>query len=314
MKTQLINSGLLIIAFSLAAAGALYADKHNASTIERARDNAENSGSATHIRDSSAHAIPIQDYQRIVSVNTVADRLLLELVEPERLVAITRYSQESHPDGWRFGERHSIAKADDLEAILALKPDLVIASAFADPSFNARLREGGVQVVDIGEVRGVRTTLQGLRILSSVLNVRQRGVQLEQRFLQRLAALEGQRPPQGRVSGIYLTYYGDAFFGGTTGSSYSDVMYYGGFDDVAAKHGYRDWPKYTPAELLTMNPVVIVTQTDMGEAICEHSALRALAACQPGGRVIEMTNAYHSDPGLGIAEAALALQKLLYGS
>ena len=44
---------------------------------------------ATQVVDARGFAVPVAPYQRIVSLNTVADHALLRLVEPERLVAIT---------------------------------------------------------------------------------------------------------------------------------------------------------------------------------------------------------------------------------
>ena len=101
-------------------------------------------------------------------------------------------------------------------------------------------------------------------------------------------------------------------FGGTAGSSYGDMLHYAGVDDLAEAHGYADWPTFSPEQLLAIDPPLIVTQAGMGEVLCGHSALQLLACCQPGGRVIEVSGKYHSDPGLGLVHAAAAVQRLVH--
>jgi ABC-type Fe3+-hydroxamate transport system substrate-binding protein len=128
----------------------------------------------------------------------------------------------------------------------------------------------------------------------------------------RLAALASAVPDSERVPGIWLTLYGDSIYGGTTGSSYGDMLLYGGIIDMAAQSGYRDWPQFSLEELLTLDPPLVVTASGMGAPLCAHSTLSQLACCQAGGRVVEVPGKYHSDPGLGIVHAALAVQQLVH--
>ena len=308
---------LLLLGLSaLATAAAVLSTTSTGGTTPNVSNSVEtaNSTSGT-IRDARDELVAVRPYQRVVSLNTVADRLLLELLEPERLIAVTGYSARTHPEGWRYGTRSVIDDASDLEGILALNPDLVVISPFSDVSLVSRLTEAGVQVMDIGEVRGVKTTIASIRFLAAALGQKARGEQLITQFEQRLAALMTQHQRiSSKLEGIYLAYYGNAFFGGTAGSSYADVLAYAGVDDLAQKFGYRDWPRYDPADLLKMNPKLIITKRGMAQVICAHSALGAVAACGAAGRVIELQSEYQSDPGLGVAAAALELWRLAYAT
>lgn len=264
------------------------------------------------LTDARHVTVPVADYQRIVSLNTVADHLLLELVEPERLVGVTTYTKDDHPLGWKFSDLPGVAKSKDLETVLNLRPDLVIASKFAAEEFMARLREAGIIVFDLGEMRGVDTTRANIDTLGVLLDQPERARMLRARFDRELQALDLAIPDEAMPKGIYLSAIGESLFGGTTGTSYADLLRYAGVHDLAADHGYREWPRYTPGQLLAMDPPLIITQGGGAATICGHSSLRALTACQPGGRVIEIPGQHHSDPGLGLVDAAAQVQALVH--
>jgi iron complex transport system substrate-binding protein len=313
MNVGQINILALVLAFGLAVTATLtIEDQQIPTSNQTATYIPVKTHSGPGLVDLRGQTVPVYAYQRIASLNTIADRLLLELVEPDRLVAVTAYSIKTHPDGWRYKAQEQIETSDDIEAILATKPDLVIASPFTNASYIARLKDEGIEVFDLGPVRGVTTTLANIDTLAALVDAHERGKRLERNFRHQLEALEAKTRRLKQKKGLYLTFYADSFFGGTVGSSYADLLHYGGVKDVAAEHGYQDWPKYSPAQVLEMSPEMIITQTGMGKAICRHSALRSVPACNIGGRIIELPDGYHSDPGLGLVHAADMLRTLVY--
>ncbi|MEL6345825.1 MAG: ABC transporter substrate-binding protein [Myxococcota bacterium] len=312
MKADLLNAAALGVALAAAMLGALWQEGEPLDVDANVIAAMPAAPGATELTDARGKTIAVKDYQRIASLNTVADHVLLHLVEPDRLIGITGYTADTHPEQWRFGERPGVSRSDQIEEILSLRPELVVTSKFADEAFMSRLREAGIAVFDLGEMRGVQTTLQNIRTLGALLDQRERAAALERRYLRELAALDAAVPDEQMPAGIYLSVYGDSYFGGSSGSSYADMLRYAGVRDLAAEHGYREWPRYSPEQLLAMDPTLIITQQDMGAVICRHSVLRDLAACDKGGRVIEVPGTYHSDPGLGLVEAAAGILALVH--
>ena len=265
-----------------------------------------------HIVDARQQRIPTGEYQRIVSLHGVADYALLHLVEPERLVAVSGHGLRSHPEGWRFGRRAGIDRSNQIEAVLARRPDLVIVSNFASEARMTRLREAGVVVFDLGPMHGVNTTLANINTLGQLLQVPQRARALAARYRRELRALDAAVPDEAMRDGLYLSIYGDTFFGGTKGSSYADLLHYGGVKDIAPRYGHREWPRYRLEELLAMDPALIVTQEGMHQNLCSRPLLKRMQACGPQGQVVQLPGVYHSDPGLGLVEAAASLLALVH--
>jgi iron complex transport system substrate-binding protein len=311
MKLDLLNAVALLCALFLAGLGAIWQGGGNPEVVQVfALEEALPIG-VDELADARGVVVPTGHYQRIVSLNTVADHLLLDLIEPERLVGITGYTIDGHVDAWRFGDRQAVGRSEDLEQVLSLRPDLVVTSQFSDESYMARLREQGIAVFDLGDMRGVESTVSDVLALGSLLKLEARAQRLVQGFRRELATLEAARPSVDRPWGLYISVLGDSIFGGTSGTSYADMLHYGGVKDLAAKHGFKEWPRYNPEQLLKMNPDLILTQAGMGEIICSHSALSFLAACQPNGHILEMAGKHHLDPGMGLVEAAAQVQELV---
>lgn len=310
MRADLLNGAALGLALVAATFGALQGGETSDERAAPVVAVPAAPAGASELADARGQRVPARDYARVLSLHPVGDHLLRELLEPERLVAITDYTSTQHPEGWRYGDHATIGTSRDIEAILALQPELVVVSNFAEEARMERLREAGIQVFDLGEARGVETTLAGIDALGVLLRQPRRARLLRDRLERELAALEAARPAE-RPEGLWLTVFGDSIFGGTAGTSYADLLHYGGVVDLAAQHGHLAWPKYTPEQLLRMDPALVLTQEGMGRAICDHSLLQQLAACGPQGRILELDEGYEGDPGLGIVEGAAKIQRLL---
>jgi iron complex transport system substrate-binding protein len=265
------------------------------------------------VRDAAGTVIPVGDYRRIVSGSSTSDWLLSELCEPDRVLAVTLRSRESAPWRYRFAGKQTVAALDNLEALLAMQPDLLIIDSYGDPRRVARLREHGLQVFDMGQMYGVSSLLTAMRRVGALMGRAERGELLARRFQRSLSALARDVPEAGRRRAMYLSPYGDKLFGGTRGTAYYDILVYAGLRDAAAGR-FNGFPDYSAEQVLAIDPELIVTRAGAGEAICRHAGLRELGACKRPGSIIEVDSFAIDDPGLGILEAAEAITAAVYGT
>ncbi|WP_394845333.1 ABC transporter substrate-binding protein [Pendulispora brunnea] len=261
--------------------------------------------------DHAGVTLPRAHYVRIASASLVTDHLLLELCEPERIAAFTHYSADERARGYRFHGKPTIHDTKNVEAILALHPDLLFVSSIGDPRPVARLREAGLPVYDLGEMRGLSTFVPNIREVAAIVGAPERGERLVQSFVASMKAVAADIPRAMRKRGMFLSAYGGHFFGGATGTSYHDVLAFGGLMDAASS--YRDWPDFSSEQILAMDPEVIVTEDEMRPRICEHAGLGGLRACSTLGGIVELDRELTVDPGLGMLEAAQRVRRAVYG-
>lgn len=254
--------------------------------------------------------IPSVEYRRIVSASTVSDSLLLELCEPDRIAAFTTRSAENAANSYRFSGKPTV-DLENVESVLELHPDLVVVNALGDPRRLGRLREAGLSVFDLGEMRGMSSLVADIRKVALIIGRPERGERFAREIIDRMNSIAADVPPARRRRAMYLSTYGGRLFGGAVGSSYHDVLVAAGLVDAA--DAFHDWPQYTTEQVLGIDPDVLVTNTGMGEALCRQTGLTILRACKVMGGVVEVDDAVLGDPGPAIVEAAQLVRDQVYG-
>lgn len=261
------------------------------------------------LRDHGGNAVRSARYRRIASASPLADGLLLELCEPDRVVAFTPYAARSR--SFRFAGKPTVQLAD-IETILVLRPDLVLVSGTGDVQSIARLRDAGLVVFDLGEPRGLDALVQNIRELADLIGAPERGALLERQVTDAMHTVAADIPRDRRRRGMYINSYGGRLFGGSVGTSYHDVLVAAGLIEAADR--YRGWPSYTTEQILEIDPDVMVTSAGMRRRICEHASFEKLQACLTAGGIIEIDGAWLSDPGLVMVDAARAVRDAVYGA
>ncbi|MET0343279.1 MAG: ABC transporter substrate-binding protein, partial [Polyangiales bacterium] len=212
------------------------------------------------------------------------------------------------PDGHRFAGKPTLDARDDPERVLALRPDLLIASDMVAPSFAARLREHGVQVFVLPAAQGLSTLLPSIRVIGALLGEPARAARYGDALARRMhkvsADLAASSP---RPRALYLSSYGSRLFAAARHTSYHDAITHAGLRDAAAEGGLTGWPELTAEQVLTLDPDVLITRTGMSAVLCRHPGLTELRSCRDAGRSIELDGALLDDPGPGLLEATEAI-------
>ena len=298
-----VNSALLVVALIVAASLTGAVSKR---TPLEYRGNASRT-----VEDATGERVTIRSYTRIVSTSTIADQVLIEIIEPDRLLAVSGHTLRTQTSR-AYKDKIGVERARDIETIIELRPDIVFINNFIDRRQVERLKDAGLNVFDLGEMRGLETLLPNIGQLAAVLDVPDRGEKLADDLLRRLAAVSAGIPDGDRRRGLYVGVHGDRLYGGTAGTSFHDVLVAGGLIDVAKEAGFNGWPAYTNEQLLSLDPPWIVTNPGTERSLCRHPGFHSLSACRTG-QVRSIETDLLTDPGLGIVQAAEAVHAAVYG-
>lgn len=320
-STDLLNAAGIALALALAAAASLVGGQ-DARLVQFAQVNASdemhltvNRGTTVDgrpaIESSDGVMVPVGDYQRIMVASSMAADALLEVASPDRIVAIpTLLSQSTF--AFRYGDAETIDQLSDVEAVLSLRPDLVVFNRITESDVATRLRERGVEVFDLGSPTGANAWAHDVVTLGALLGQEQRGRDAAGGYLARLAAVAVEAPSTDRDTALVLASYGEQFFGGADGTSYHDVIEFAGLRDAAV--GFQGWPQYDPEDIVQLNPDWIVTTTGMERAICSHPVIKQLTACADNAKqVVGVPEAIFGDAGLRILDSAEFVHRRIGG-
>lgn len=261
--------------------------------------------------DATGTRVGLGPYTRVASGSSIADSLLLELGSPEQIVAFSARSARG-PDAYRFAGKPTVDARKNVEALLELRPDLVLVNSLGEHAWVQRLRDAGLTVFDLGPMRGLETFLGNVAAVGHLLGRAERAREFAGHYRARLRAIARHLPREARKSGLYVSVQGAQLYGGTRGSSYHDVLEHGGVVDTAAAR-FEGWPTYTPESVLLLDPELIVTATGMAAALCSRPELARLRACGARGKVIEITPQLLDDAGIHMLATAELIHRAAYG-
>jgi iron complex transport system substrate-binding protein len=303
------NAALLVAAVALSALLALRGHHRTLSPASAAASDAGRSrrvaleGGGFALLDATGHPVPLRPYRRIVSTTMLTDRLLVELCEADRVLAVSAAGARGSPFAYQYAGKPTAEGLDALEPLIALKPDLVLMNHFGDPGRVTRLRGAGVEVFDLGQMRGLATLRPTAEAIAELVGHPERGARFLRSFEHRMATVAAGLGNRRRRTAVYVSVIGPSLSGGTTGTSYHDVLVAAGLVDAAASR-FKNWLRYSPEQLIALAPEVLVTKEGMAAVLCGYPGLADLPACRAPGGVIELPSGLIEDPGPTMLDAA----------
>jgi iron complex transport system substrate-binding protein len=219
--------------------------------------------------------------QRVVSMNLCTDQFALMLAAPGQLLSVSYISADpvSSPlaeEAAAYPLNHGSA-----EQIYLMRPDLVLAHPWTDPTALAMLRRLGVNVVQVPGVERLSDIPDRLTTVGALLGREEAAHDLIARFETDLAAI-GALPPGPRAA----VYGANGYTVGTGGLTH-EILTRAGFRNIAAEIAPNARGEIALELLVMAAPDLILRgQTYPGasqaEEILHHPALQALVAAGTG--------------------------------
>jgi iron complex transport system substrate-binding protein len=105
----------------------------------------------------------------VVSLNPCLDAILVELAQPEQILALSHYSRDPASSSMDpvLAARFEVT-GGTAEEVLALQPDIVLASSFIDPATRAAFERLGVRVESFGSPTSVEESIAQIRRLADI--------------------------------------------------------------------------------------------------------------------------------------------------
>lgn len=170
----------------------------------------------------------------IVSTNPCADQLLLALVPPSRIAAISRYSLDPAASSIPLPLAHRFrTTAGTAEEVIALRPSLVVASSFTPPAARAAFARAGLRTLYLDAPATVAASEAQVTSLAAEVGAAPRGRALVASIRSAMAS----RSAVGRQPSALLFLGGDLASG--EGTLLDAMMQRAGLRDAAADYGLR---------------------------------------------------------------------------
>lgn len=211
------------------------------------------------------------EFPRIVSLNPCIDAVLVELAAPDQVLAISHYSRDPAASSIpaKVAAQYRTT-GGTVEEVLALDPDLVLASSFLPPATRQALEDLGVEVATFGIAATPEASIAQLREIALLAGREASGEALVAEIKAALAATEAN-PDEPAISAV-LWQPGQIVPGEAT--LVSALMRHAGFASQSAALGMGQ-AEYLSLEQVLANPPDLLLVA--GDAPAQrHPALQQL--------------------------------------
>lgn len=242
---------------------------------------------------------------RIVSLNQCLDAILVELVPTQRIAAVSHYARDPLVSPIASLAARLPITYESAEEIVALHPDLVLASRHsAVPTRNA-LRRVGIHYELFDVPFTIADSIAQIRRIAALVGSTAAGEALVAKIE---GAIESARLPPGVPRLTAMVYETGGFTAGS-GTVTDELMQIVGLDNLAAQYGIETHLPM-PLELIVAQPPDLLLVGDIPAAagtqaarIVQHRALRKLPSTR---RAFPARFMYCSGPTIVEEIAALA--------
>ena len=132
-------------------------------------------------------AAPIQRPQRIVSLNLCADQYLMALADPSQIAALTIYARDPQMSAAAAKAGGLPVSRGSAEDVLALRPDLIIASPGRRRETMEQLKGRHIATLDLPSAESYADVVAQIRLVANGIGYPERGEQLIAHMAQQLA-------------------------------------------------------------------------------------------------------------------------------
>ncbi|MBI3272378.1 MAG: ABC transporter substrate-binding protein [Planctomycetes bacterium] len=207
----------------------------------------------------AAPAAPATPPARIVSLAPNVTEMLFALGAGDRVVGVTQWCNE--PAEAKSRRVVGGMGQPNLEILVELRPDLILAPNYGNPEMYRRLRDLGYRVEHL-EPAGFAETLEGIGRLGGWLGVEERAAALIRSIRSDRDALAARLAGRPRVKAVFVVGQEPLFVAGA-GTLADSLLAEVGADNACGDA--RGWVRYGMEEFLERNPDVILDSTHGSE-------------------------------------------------
>ena len=257
--------------------------------------------------------------QRVVSLSLTADEMLLALLPPERIAALTYLADNPTYSNVVTEAQYVQGRVQaNAEQVIVLQPDLVVvaASAYTGSTAKALLRQTGIPVFSLQWYESIAGIKQSILTVGRAVGEGAKAQEIVTDMERRLSAVQQRvaNTDQPRV----LYFAPDGFTAGKK-TNIDEIITTAGGRNVAAMAGIEYFRKISHETLLMLNPEVILLSRDPQAAepkeayqwLYANPALQDVAALQQQ-RVYSIPRPYLDVLSHHIVKGVEAIARLLH--
>ncbi len=218
--------------------------------------------------------------QKIVSLNLCTDQLLMMLVAPDRIAAVSYLAQQPESSvmaGFAASLPITYGGGED---VIMLQPDLVLAGTYSTRATVNMLRKLKYNVAVLEPARTLSDIEKNIAIIARLVGEVEKGSQLIKQVREKLSDKPSTKNSDTPTAALV---YANSYTSGT-GTLANQIVTKGGFKNLGQRLGLSGTARISLESLLVEKPEAIILgrtgfgKKDMAHQVFQHPALKKILA------------------------------------
>ncbi len=200
---------------------------------------------------------------KVVSAFVGADEIVLELLkdEPQRILALSPLARDARYSSIAEEAKRWPVFGEELESLIKLKPDLVIAARYTRLEWLRMLQQAKIESFVLGNFSSLEDIMGNILIIGQLVAKEEAAQAVVARMRAQLGQLAKSCPLRGKK---VLNYNAEAQLLGQ-GTTFNDMMQRLGAENIGSSLGVKGWAVVSQEKLLTTKADYIVVAGEIQE-------------------------------------------------
>ncbi|MEA5092002.1 Vitamin B12-binding protein [bioreactor metagenome] len=200
--------------------------------------------------------------QRIISLNISSDEILLDLVDSERIIALSNNSEDeqiSSVVAKAKAVKTKLSLRTNIEKIYALRPDLVFVPEAGPPEIAKSLSELGIKVHIVKSASNIYDIESKIKDIAMAVGETEKGQKLIAEMENNLMKVTAKTQNVIHKKTVIAFTYGGAY--GVKDGLFDNICNYAGVINGASKVGLKKGEKLSKENIIEINPDIFLLPT-----------------------------------------------------
>jgi len=215
---------------------------------------------------------------RVVSINPCVDAVLVQVAEPDQLLALSHYSHDPQATSIPIDvARRFRVTSGTAEEVVALAPDFVVSGPHVSPATIFALERMNIRIMKFSVAESVAESERQIRLIASAVGAPERGEAIITSIERAIAAARPPADDEHRVSTVI--WQGGGMVPGE-GTLANELLQLTGYRNLSAAYRLAKWDVLSLEYLIASPPDVVLSVTTgdaEGDRMLGHPAVRKLA-------------------------------------
>lgn len=258
--------------------------------------------------DSMGNEVVIEsEPKRIISVAPSITETIYALGKEGNLVGRTDYCD--YPEEAKNVESIGSLTNPDVEKIVELKPDVVIASTHFKEDVGQKLKDLGINIVVLNDSENVNGAYESINKLGEILNAKDKAQEVVNANKEKIEEIKEKTAKEEAPTAYYVVGFGkNGDFTATGDTFIAEMIELAGGKNIA--QDATGW-KYNLESLIENDPEYIIISNGMKDEFMATEGYKELSAVK-NNNVFEIDNNLLNRQGPRISEGVEALAKILH--